>query len=46
LNPADISQKRSVEEDLWAEQSEEAPFLLPEVSDGKRASRIGGSVLA
>jgi hypothetical protein len=44
LNPAVISQKRSVEEDLWAEQSEEVPFLLPEASD-EGASRVGHNVL-
>jgi hypothetical protein len=46
LNPGDISQKRSAEEDLWVEQSEEIPFLLPEASGRKRGSRVGGSVLA
>jgi hypothetical protein len=45
MNPGDIHQKISAEEDLWTEQSEEVPFLLPEASD-KGAGRVGRNVLA
>jgi hypothetical protein len=45
MNPGYLSQKRSVEEELWAEPSEEVPFLLPEASD-EGASRVGHNVLA